>query len=241
MCDALVWSFHAITSINWLEVIKALAPVATAVIALIALKNWQRQDKAKREAEFLDALIEAAHTYIVEMPKPITFLEMAKIGMESHAPTWENGEQADIAVKGAIAYIQKNGEDCAKRFQEILETVRPSVIKLKSLTAKGQVFKFDDYAKCRTAVTMLTWHFGRIEAFMTFIGSPTWAWKNPRVLKHLKDLMAIDPDEIRRSVQECNVAILEFCSETYERIYGGLNWRRFFWKAKARARNTGNA
>jgi hypothetical protein len=57
MCDALVWSFDAITSINWLEVIKTLAPVATAVIAFLALKNWQRQDKAKREVEFLDALM----------------------------------------------------------------------------------------------------------------------------------------------------------------------------------------
>jgi hypothetical protein len=136
----------------WLEVIKALAPVVTAFIAFSALKNWQRQDKAKREADFLDALIEAAHTYIAEMPKPITILEMAKIGMVSHAPTWENGEQADIEIKGAIAYIQKYGERDAKRLQEVLETVKPSIIKLRSLGAKGQVFKFDGYAKCWNAV-----------------------------------------------------------------------------------------
>src|SRR5215469_15392277 len=133
MGGTLVWSFDAITDINWLEVIKALAPVATAFIAFFALRNWQRQDKAKREAEFLDALIEATHTYIAEMRKPITFLEMAKIGMVSHAPTWENGNQADIAVKGAIAYIQKNGEREAKRLLEVLEAVQPSVIKLRSL------------------------------------------------------------------------------------------------------------
>ena len=45
--------------------------MATAVIALWALKNWQRQDKGKREAEFLDALIEATHTYIAEVSKPV--------------------------------------------------------------------------------------------------------------------------------------------------------------------------
>ncbi len=67
MWDALVWSFHTITNINWLEIIKTLAPVTTTVIALIALKNWQHQDKAKREAEFIDVLIEATHTYIAEM------------------------------------------------------------------------------------------------------------------------------------------------------------------------------
>lgn len=236
MLYALVWSVHAITSIDWLEVIKALAPVVTTVIAFIVLKNWQRQDKAKRETEFLDALIEAAHAYIIEMPKPITFLEIAKIGMDSHAPTWETGEEADIAVKGAIAYIQKDGERHAERFREVAEAVRPSVIKLRSLTAKGQVFNFADYAKCRNAVAMLTWHFDIIEAFMTFIGSTTWYWANPRVLKQLKDLMAIDPGEIRKNIQKENVAILEFCSETYRRIYGGVNWRRLFRKLRPRRR-----
>lgn len=220
MCDALVWSFDAITSISWLEVIKALAPVATAIIAFAALRNWQRQDKAKREAEFLDALIEATHTYLAEMPKPITLLEMAKIGMASHAPTRESGDDAEKAVKGAIAYIQKNGEQDAKRMLGVLEAVQPSTIRLRSLAAKGQIFKFNGYARCQNAVAMLTWHFDRIEAFTAVIGSPSWNWENPQVVKHLKDVMAIDADEIRKSVQENNVAIIEFASDTYKRIYG---------------------
>ena len=219
MCNALVWFFHAITS-NWLELIKAFAPVVTAVIAFLALKNWKGQDKAKREAEFLDAMIEAVHTYIAEMTRPITVFEMAKIGMKSHAPTWEGGDEADIAIKGAIAYIQKNGEHDAKRMRDELEAVRPSVVKLRSLMAKGQVFGFDGYAKCRDAVVMLTWHFDRIEAFTAVIGSPTWNWDNPIVLKHLKNVMAIDPDDIRKNLSENNVAILEFAGATYKRIYG---------------------
>jgi hypothetical protein len=220
MRDAAVSSLDAITSINWLEVIKALAPVATAMIAFLALKNWRRQDKAKREAEFLDALIEAAHTYIAEMPKAVTLFEMAKIGMASHAPTWESGEQADKAVKGAIAYIHKNGEREAKRLLEVLEVVQPSAIKLRSLAAKGQVFKFDGYTKCQDAVALLTWHFDRIEAFTAVVGSPTWNWEHPEVLKHLKDVMTIEPDDIRKSLKENNVAVLEFAGETYKRMYG---------------------
>jgi hypothetical protein len=220
MCNALVWSFDVITSINWLEVIKALTPMATAVIAFLALRNWQRQDKAKREAEFLDALVEATHTYIAEMPKPITFLEMVKIGMTSHAPTWETGEQAEKEIKGAVVYIQKYGEPYAKRLLEVLEAVQPSAIKLRSLVAKGQVFKFAGYAKCQKAVAMLTWHFDRIEAFMAVIASPTWNWEHPEVLKSLKDVMAIDPNDIRKSIHQHNVGVLEFASETYKRIYG---------------------
>lgn len=217
MCEALAWSFNAMTSINWLEVVKALAPVTTAVIALVALKNWQRQDKAKREAEFLDSLIEATHTYIAQMPAPVTLLEIAEIGMKSYAPTWEEGDQT---VKGAIAYIEAKGEQDAKHLREALDTVQPAVIRLRSLAAKGQIFKFTGYAKCHNAVAMLTWQFDRVEAFMTVIRSSTWNWENPEVLQHLKNVIAISPDDIRASIQANNVSILEFAREAYGDIYG---------------------
>lgn len=115
---------------------------------------------------------------------------------------------------------------------EVLDAVQPSVIKLRSLAAKGQVFKFDSYAKCWNAVAMLTWHFDRIEAFMAVIGSSTWNWEHPKVLKHLKDMMAINPDDIRESLQKNNAVLLEFASKTYGRVYGGMNRRHFFGRQK---------
>lgn len=165
-------------------------------------------------------MIEAVHAYIAEIPASITAVEFSKIGMESYKPTWENGEQEEEAVKGAIAYIQKNGEREAKRLSELLRTVQSSVIKLRSLTAKGQVFNFKDYVKCQNAVAMLTWHFDRMEAFMAIIGSPTFNWEHPEVVKQLKNVMAIDPNDIRRSLAENNIVILEFARKTYKRIYG---------------------
>ncbi|MGB4065316.1 MAG: hypothetical protein WBK19_15940 [Azonexus sp.] len=217
MCDALTWSLDAI---RWPETISAIAAVLTAAIAFYALHTWRRQDKAKGKAEFLDALVEAAHTYIAAMVEPITFVVIAKIGMKSQMPTWENREQEDIPVKGAIAYIQKDGEHHGKLLHEVLDNLQPSVVKLKSLAAKGQVFKFDDYTKCKSAVEGLTRHFEMIEAFMAVIRSPTWNWENPEVLDLLKRVMAIDPKEIRKSLQENNVALLEFTGTTYIRIYG---------------------
>lgn len=217
MCDALVWSLDAV---RWPETISAFAAVVTAIIAMIALQTWKYQDQAKSKAEFLDALIETAHTYIAEIPKPITLLEMAKIGMTSHAPTWENGEQGETAIRGAIAYIQKHGEQNGKQLLEVLEPVQSLVIKLRSLTAKGQVFKFDNYVECQNAVVMLTCHFDKIEAFTAVICSPTWNWDHPEVLKLLRNVMTINPEEIRADVKKNNVAILEFARESYKRLYG---------------------
>lgn len=220
MCDALMWSFDAITSVNWFEVVKSFASLAVAATAFFALRNWQRQDKAKREAEFLDALIEGVHAYIVELPLPVTLVDMAKIGMASHVATWEQGEEADKVLRGAIAYIQANGKQDAKRLLESLEALRPSLIKLRSLAAKGQVFKFNGYAKCHDAVSTLAQQFDRMQAFASIVGSPTLNWDNPEVERRLKNIMDIEPDDIRRHIQESNVAALEFASETYARIYG---------------------
>lgn len=40
--------------------------------------------------------------------------------MASHAPTWKDGEDTDIAVNGAIAFIEKNGEREGTRLLEVL-------------------------------------------------------------------------------------------------------------------------
>ena len=107
-----------------------------------------------------------------------------------------------------------------QRLLEVLKTVQPSVVKLRSLAAKGQVFKFDDDAKCQNAVAVLTQHFDRIVALMDVIGSPTWNWEHPDVLRLLKNIMAIDPKEIRNSIQENNVALRQFVRQAYKQIYG---------------------
>lgn len=216
ICEAFALSVQGISHIDWLEVFQALATVATAVIAFLALEIWKRQDKAKREVEFLDALIEATHTYVVEMSSPAALVRAVEIGMESHAPTWERGEQT---TKGAIAYIQKDGERMAKRLLEVLEAVKPSVIQLRSLAAKGQIFKFNGYAKCYNAIAVLTWQFDRIEALLSVVGTPTFNWENPRVLKLLQDVMNIKSDDIHKNLSDSNVIILEFARETYKRIY----------------------
>jgi len=220
MCDALVWSFDAITSVSWLEVIKALAPVATAVIAFIALQNWQRQDKAKREAEFLDALIEATHTYIADMPKPVTLFELSKIGMASNVPPQTDGDDLNKLVSGAIAYVKKSGELDAKRLSRVLEAIRPVVIKLKSLAKKGLVFGFSGYDQCLNAITELVECFDQLQMCAVIIGDPTMDWMLPEMRVYLERVVNVDPDNIRARIEKSNVAIIEFARVTYKKIYG---------------------
>lgn len=214
-------------ALDWLYGATALAPIATAIaaittasIAYSALRNWKRQDKAKRQAEFLDELIEAAHAYIAEINHPVALLEFSKIGMEAHVPTWEQDDEEDKAVSGAIAYIEKRGENDGKQLFNVLGTIRPSEIKLRSLIVKGQVFKFKEYAKCQNAINIIIWIFNRIEAYAGIIGSSPWNWENSEVMDRLKEQIAVDPNEFRKYVQDSNVAIIEFVRDNYKNIYG---------------------
>lgn len=208
--------------LDFSEAIKTVAPVATALIAFLALRNWQRQDKAKREAEFLDQLIDAVHAYIAAMPLPVTMFEVAKMGMATHASSEVDGE-SEGAVEGAIVYIQKEGEEHGKRLSEALNEVRPAVVKLKTLAVKGQIFGFYDYVKCQNAIAMLAWQFDRIEASTAVIRSPSWNWEHPKIRDHLKKIVATQVDDIHKGLANSNIAVLEFASATYKRIYG-LGW-----------------
>jgi hypothetical protein len=58
-----------------------------------------------------------------------------------------------------------------------------------------------------------------VEGLTAFIGSPSWPWENPEVLSRLKKFTAINTDDIRKTIETDNVAIIEFVAETYGRIY----------------------
>ena len=220
MCNALVWSFDALLRVDLFEVLQTVAALATAVLAFLALKIWQRQDKAKREAEFLDALIDAVHAYIVEMGRPIALVDTVRIGMRCQTSSWDEDDEAGAIAKGAVSYIKKDGERDSKRLVEALNEVRPASIRLRSLGTRGQVFGFRGYSKCHKAIEMLVWQFGRIEALATIIASPNLNWKHPDVQRSLQGVLTVDPKDIQKHVGENNVSVLEFASETYARIYG---------------------
>jgi len=58
-------------------------------------------------------------------------------------------------------------------------------------------------------VALLTWQFDRLEALMAFIGSPSLNWEHPDVSSLLAK-MAIDTDEVQKSLRDNNVIIIEF-------------------------------
>jgi len=220
LCESLIWSFDALTGISWLEVVKAAAAGATAWIAFSALKNWKRQDKAKREVEFIDSLLESAHAYIAEFSRPVALFEMSMIGIRSHSPPVSDGGEGVDTEQGAIIYIGKYGREESRRIVDALEGAQQSVIKLRSLIAKGQVFGFDQYAKAQNAVALLTWHFDRVETFAGMLGSSTLNWSNAEVLDSLRKVLKIDPDEIRSSIGRENIELIEFAGVTYKKLYG---------------------
>ena len=206
--------------IDWLDVLKTITALATTVIAFLALRNWQRQDRTKREAEFLDALIDAVHTYIVEIGRPIALVESTRIGMRSQTSSWDDDDELGAVAKGAVPYITKAGEQVSKRLFEALNEVRPASIRLRSLGTKGQVFGFRGYTKCQNAIAMLAWQFDRIEAFAAIVGSPTLNWENPEVQRSLQNVLTVDEKDLRKHVAENNVIVLDFARETHARIYG---------------------
>ena len=208
---------NALVGFGWLELLRSLGPYAAACVGWLALKNWKRQDKAKREADFLDALIESTHAFIIAMSRPVALHQAVRTGMICHGPSPFDPEK--LTIEGAIQYIQKASEATSRRLDEALSQVQPLVVQLRSLASKGQIFGFKDYGKCYQSIQMITWQFDRVTSLGSIISIPTLNWENSQVLGTLEKVVAVESDEIQRSLNKYDVEIIQFSQTTYKQLY----------------------
>jgi hypothetical protein len=194
-----------------------MAPVATASIAFFALKNWKRQDKTKRQADFLDQFTEAVHDFIGAMRTSLARVQMIKIGMQSYIPM--EPKNNDPAIAAAIEYIDRRGDEDGKQLFEDLEGARPAATRVRALVTKGNVFKFRDYDKCEKASATLVWQFDAMEALAAFISNTTLYWQNDKIIGVLKKMMDIEPDDMRKQFGINNSEVITYVGETYGHLY----------------------
>ncbi len=202
---------------NWAEIIKGVVSIWVATVATLALKTWKRQSKAQKQTDFMDEITNPVHEFVTAMSAPTEMLKYIKIGIESHAraPDLPHG----IENPEAVAYIQKHGKEDSKKLLEYLNLCSPSLTKVLSLSAKGQVLGLKNYAECQNACKMLTWQHERIQALCYIIGSPSLNWENPEVQKTLSKVIQLDHEEIRRELGDYNVMFLTFVKENYRNIF----------------------
>ncbi|TQM03607.1 hypothetical protein FB548_3566 [Pseudoxanthomonas sp. 3HH-4] len=200
------------------EIIRTVGVVVTAVVAIWALRNWSRQDGAKREAEFLDLIVDATHELLAQLPGPLTLLDMIHIGFMSRA---NDPEDPAELMRGATIYIQQHGLEQHKLLLERLEPVRPLRAKLKALTAKGQMFQFPNYQnQCIAAIESITRQVDRLEHFGVVVSSANWNWDHPEVHRAVQVALETTPSDTRPKLNAGNVQILDFARDAYGRLYG---------------------
>jgi len=217
MADILSTILQNMRGWNWAEIVKGGVSIWVATVATLALKTWKRQSKAQKQTDFMDEITNSVHEFVMAMSAPIEMLKYIKIGIESHsrAPDLPSG----IENPEAVAYIQKHGKEDSKQLIEYLNLCNPSLTKIRSLSAKGQVLGLKNYEQCQTACTMLTWQHERIQALCYIIGNHSLNWENPEVQRTLSKVIQLDPKEIGRQLGEYNTTFLIFVKENYRRIF----------------------
>lgn len=202
---------------NWPEIVKGIVSVWVAMVATLALKTWKQQSKAQKQTDFMDEITESVYEFIDLMADPIEIVKFVRIGIESYAGL----PQLDQSLENpeAVAYIQKRGKEDAKQLYEYLKPCTQAMSKIHFLVAKGQVFGFKNYYECQDACAMITWQHERIQALCYMIGSESLYWKNPKVQESLRNVIALDPDDIKKQIREQSVKFLIFVKDNYQTIY----------------------
>jgi len=206
-----------LSSWNWAEIIKAIVSIWVAVVATLALRTWKRQAKAQKQTDFMDDITESVHEFIDLMAAPTQMVGYVKIGIESHAGLPE----LDQTLKNpeAVAYIQRRGQEDAKRLHEYLRPCTRPLSRIRSLVAKGQVFRFKDYNECQKTCAMITWQYDRIQVLCSIIGSGSLNWTNPKVQEALARAISLDSNDVEKQIKEQYVTFLTFIRDNYQAIY----------------------
>ena len=184
------------------------------MVATLALWTRKYQSTAQRQTDFLDAITDSIHDFIIQMAAPIAFVKFTKVAIKCHA----DPAQVDtrLSTYGAIAYIERKGKDDSKQLGELLDNIRPIVSKIRTLVAKGQVLLgFRNYNECRDSCDLITWQYDRIQAFSQVIGGTTLYWENPEVKDTVDKVLSIEVEDIEIYLQKQNINLLEFVRTNY--------------------------
>ena len=203
---------------SWFNITQVIVGIWVAIVATIALKTWKHQSKAEKQAHFLDELTNAVHEFIQRLSTAKQIVRFIKIGIDSYQGL-DFELNKDIENPEAVAFIGKSGKIESEKLKDALITCSPSMLKIHSLVAKGQVFDFPDYEKCQEACRMITWQYERMEAFACMISNDTMNWKNVKVQEALTKVIALEPEDIDRHIREWKSSFLIFIRDTYKSIY----------------------
>lgn len=202
---------------NWSEILKICISAWMAYIATRALQNWKRQSKAQQKTEFLDRLTDAVHEFIAHIATPVEMIGNIKIGIECYGE--KSHTDLDRVNPGTITYIQKHGEEDAKKLYEYLKPCTLVLSKIQSLVAKGQVFGLKNYPECQKSCGLIIAQYEKVQAFCSIIGSPSLNWDNPEVQAVLSNVLKISAADLTKQLQDQNVKFLAFVKESYGATY----------------------
>lgn len=190
-----MWEF--LIGVNWSNTIQCIASVATAIIAYIALNTWKKQSRANNITNFLDALTEAVHEYLQTISQSVEILKKVQIGLKSYIPLPQD-EYKNNSYAKIISYIEKAGVSDSVLLFKALERCCPSVNKIQSLLAKGQIYNFEHYNNCQNSCSMLVWQFQRLQSVAAVIGHNSMNWDNQEVQKSMDDMLTVSSGDVQK-------------------------------------------
>ncbi|MDP8263851.1 MAG: hypothetical protein P9M12_00025 [Candidatus Aceula lacicola] len=201
---------------NWSEIIRGIVSIWMATVATFALKTWKKQLRAQKQANFMGEISKYVHQLINTLIAPREIVRHIKIGIESHASLIQLNK--NLKNPEAVYYIQKRGEEDAKHLLEYLRLCEQPLLKICSLVAEGQALGFKNYNECQNSCNLIIWQYERIQALCFIIGNPNLNWENPTVQKSLSKTISLEPDDIKKQIEEQNVKFLNFLKDNYQRI-----------------------
>jgi hypothetical protein len=207
--------------VKWTDIVSSfgamvggVATVFAALFAWAALKSWKQQIHVQRQIKFLDDMSEAFNEYSNLIAAPIELIRYSKIAVEGYS--FSDMDNTSFAESGLVKYIEKSGYDDADTINHHLSNCVGSLNKIRALTIKGNLMDFEAYQDCYSACDRISKTYPAVQAFSTIVGSKHLNWHNPKVEEQVRKVFSMDPEDLVRTVKNCNNEFIIFAKKKYK-------------------------
>jgi len=201
---------------NWGAILQGIGAIWVAIVATVALTQWKKQIKLQQHLDLINQLTDEIHKFMLAASPVVNSIKYIKIGFKSFSST--NRKYKHIKHNGMISFIEKHGNKQNEKMIKQIVPLKKSLSKISSLSAKGQMYGINNYAKAMLSIKKIEHIFGQIEAFTYFIGNTDLNWHHPDVQKTLFAIAEIDEEHIYQNLAEQNIEYLKFAKKLYRKI-----------------------
>lgn len=211
-CLAIIVVLEYLNIMHW---VKYVPQWIIAITACFGLLTWKKKLSYERKMGIVDNFHGAVYEFILKIGSKIQILDILKISIESYEETFKiDQHRQQQFVCGLQEFIETSGKDYCNQLRDELSNL--PIMHIYTLSTKIRALNMKNSISAVNCYNQLAWFYDTIQKTAAKLGMTSLYWKNPEVVKGMKELCNLNIDQLKESLKVAEQLMLEFARENYK-------------------------